>query len=100
MSVADWITSSIAAIGVAFGGWVGVRQVRTATAADEDRAASAIQERIAEARAEERARLSAQIEDLRSDRDQAYRDRDYERTRADNLQTLINQWRMDGRGGS
>lgn len=94
MSVADWVSSGVGLLGVMSGGFVGIRTVRSAAAADRAREAEAQSRRIAEARAEERATFEPLVSELRNDRDEALRERDYERTRADNLQTLINQWRI------
>ena len=94
MTVADWITSAVGFTTVLTSGWLGVKGYRRNTRADQNQAHEAIRLQLAEARAEERARLNPVVEEMRRRRDEAIEERNYERARADQLQTLINQWQI------
>lgn len=91
VSVADWSMPVIALLGVLVTGWFGMKGYRSTTRADQERAGEALRKQLADARADERSRLDPLVRELERQLGEARQDRDYERARADGLQTLINQ---------
>jgi C4-dicarboxylate-specific signal transduction histidine kinase len=103
VSVGEWVTAVLGALSLIVTAYFAGRALRSTTRADQAQAARDRQREIAEARVEERATCEARVNDLLRDnaelareRDERTRERDFERARADNLQNIINRWRVQG----
>lgn len=80
-------------------GYLGLRQLRSTTAADKQRAADALAAQIKDARDDERTRCAERIADVDRDLAEMTRDRDRAANQRDALQMLINQMRAGRDGG-
>lgn len=90
MDAAVLIGLIIAGLTLMSGGWVGLKQVRSATAADKERAAAGVRDQIKEARTEERTSCDQRIAVIQSQLEEMTSDRNAERDRANGLQSQIN----------
>lgn len=103
MNVGDWIGVVIGGLTLLSGGYFSARALASTQRADQAQTADRRRQEIASARAEERANCEARVndllrerDDLARERDERARERDAANLRADNLQNLINQWRIGG----